>query len=90
MITLQYPKGATPLDADESAGLIPNHISTQDELNEWEYMNISQAQHWAFSSRHPNYLTLYFCKQLHAKMFSQTWRWAGQFRCSNKNIGVFP
>lgn len=35
-----YPPGATPLDPDESAGLIPAHIATQAQLNEWEQENI--------------------------------------------------
>ena len=32
-----YPEGATPLDADECAGLLPKHITTQAELNQWEH-----------------------------------------------------
>lgn len=27
-------------------------------------------------------------KLLHAKMFDQTWKWAGQFRSSEKNVGI--
>lgn len=30
-----YPPGATPLDPDETAGLLPTSISTQAELNEF-------------------------------------------------------
>ncbi len=33
-INLDYAPGATPLDADERASLIPGHITTQGELNE--------------------------------------------------------
>jgi fido (protein-threonine AMPylation protein) len=29
-----------------------------------------------------------FIKQLHKKMFQETWRWAGKFRKTDKNIGV--
>jgi len=35
-----YPKGATPIDYDELAELIPGHITLQSELNEWESQNI--------------------------------------------------
>ena len=28
-----YAVGATPIDPDEAAGLIPSHIATQSELN---------------------------------------------------------
>lgn len=38
-----YSPGATPLDPDESAGLIPTHIQTQSQLNEWEQANIAEA-----------------------------------------------
>jgi hypothetical protein len=38
-----YPPGATPLDPDEAAGLIPKHISTQADLNAWEQLNITQG-----------------------------------------------
>lgn len=30
----EYPDGATPLDPDEAEGLIPQHITTQGQLNE--------------------------------------------------------
>jgi len=32
-VNLDYLPGATPLDADELACLIPKHITTQGELN---------------------------------------------------------
>ncbi len=28
-------EGQTPLDPDEMAGLIPSHLLTKDELNDW-------------------------------------------------------
>jgi len=83
--------GATALDPDEIADLIPKHIATQDELNEWEQSNIVQGQEWALrarSSKFPNLLTDYYVRQLHKKMFDQTWRWAGEYRKTGKNIGI--
>lgn len=41
-----YPNGATPLDPDEAAGLLPSHISLQADLNDWEKTNISQGVDW--------------------------------------------
>ncbi|WP_341758938.1 MULTISPECIES: hypothetical protein [unclassified Candidatus Tisiphia] len=35
-----YPIGATPLNNDEIYNLIPKHLTTQNELNEWEQYNI--------------------------------------------------
>lgn len=85
-----YPFGATPLDSNESEGLIPKHIMTQVELNEWEQANILAAESWL--SKHvltfQEIITLTFVQKLHHQMFNQTWKWAGQFRRTNKNIGI--
>jgi fido (protein-threonine AMPylation protein) len=29
-----------------------------------------------------------FIRELHKKMFGEVWQWAGEFRKTNKNIGV--
>lgn len=84
----EYAVGSTPLDLDEIAGLIPIHITTQGQLNEWEQANIIEAENWVFARKQPKVLELDFCAKLHKKMFDRTWQWAGQFRHSNKNIGV--
>ena len=86
-VNLEYPPGATPLDADERASLIPGHITNQRELNEWEQLNILQGEAWAGKQR-KEILSEVFVRQLHKQMFGDTWRWAGQFRKSDKNIGV--
>jgi Fic-DOC domain mobile mystery protein B len=89
-LKLGYPDGATPLDPDESAGLIPTHVTTQGQLNEWEQQNILEGERWAFSRRKLEPLTLQFARDLHKKMFARTWNWAGKFRTTEKNIGVDP
>lgn len=86
-INLDYAPGATPLDADELASLIPGHITTQGELNEWEQLNIVQGDTWARKQR-KEILDEGFLRRLHQQMFGETWRWAGSFRKSDKNIGV--
>ena len=86
-VNLNYPPGATPLDADELACLIPKHITTQGELNEWEQLNILQGEAWARKHR-KDILDEAFVRQLHEKMFGETWSWAGTFRKTDKNIGV--
>ncbi len=83
-----YPIGATPLDPDEIAGLIPTHITAQAQLNEWEQVNIIKAETWLFTTKHSTILTTAFLQRLHKKMFDQTWRWAGKFRQTDKNIGI--
>lgn len=86
-VNLDYPPGATPLDADELASLIPRHITAQGELNEWEQFNIVQGEAWARRQR-KDILDEAFVRQLHKQMFGETWSWAGSFRTSYKNIGA--
>lgn len=89
ILNFVYPPGATPLNPDEIDGLIPIHITTQGQLNEWEAENILRAEDWLFSTPYlNNFLTIDFAKLLHKKMFSDTWKWAGLFRKTAKNIGV--
>jgi Fic-DOC domain mobile mystery protein B len=83
-----YPPGATPLDPDEAAGLIPIHITTQGDLNAWEQLNILQGDRWAARQNKRELLDEGFVRDLHRHMFNKTWLWAGTFRNSNKNIGV--
>lgn len=83
-----HAPGATPLDPDETDGLIPSHISTQAQLNEWEEANILEARRWVFERRRGDILTEEFTREMHRRMFDKTWKWAGDFRRSDKNIGV--
>lgn len=84
----QYAPGATPLDPDEAAGLIPRHITTQGELNEWEQTNILEGVQWALKQKKRDLLDEAYQRELHRRMFSKTWKWAGSFRQTDKNIGV--
>lgn len=49
-----------------------------------------QAESWAFSRKHPDLPGIEFVCRLHKRMFDDTWRWAGKFRTSEKNIGIDP
>lgn len=81
--------GQTPLDPDEEEGLIPGHISTRRELNEWEQANIAAALPWLGRRRsRDRLLSLTFTRELHRQMFGKTWRWAGTFRTTGKTIGL--
>lgn len=84
----QYTLGATPLDPDEAAGLVPLHITTQVDLNAWEQANIAIGDQWAARQKKRELLHEGFVRDLHRQMFARTWQWAGTFRQSNKNIGV--
>ena len=84
----EYPEGATPLDLDEAQGLLLPHISTRGELDRWEQENISEAEDSVFRRRQKDVLTEKYARALHKKMFGNVWRWAGDFRRSQKNIGI--
>lgn len=85
------PTGATPLDPDEAEDLIPDHVSTRGELNAWEEVNIAKASDWLRRrQRGRSVLNMDFLRELHRQMFSDTWRWAGNFRWTLKNIGSPP
>ncbi len=86
----QDPSGATPLDPDESEGLLLDHIQTREELNKWEQENVQKALLWALTRKNRNLLSQSFIGTLHRKMFDDVWRWAGKFRTTEKNIGCDP
>jgi Fic-DOC domain mobile mystery protein B len=83
-------EGNTLLSPDEQADLIPN-LATREELNEWERTNILAAYDWALSPRtlrRNDPLTEPYLRDLHYRMFDQTWKWAGRYRATEKNIGI--
>jgi hypothetical protein len=43
-VRIDEPPDATPLDPDEAEGLIPSHIATRGQLNEWEQQNILEGE----------------------------------------------
>lgn len=85
---ISYPDGATPLDPDEKDGLKLSHITTREELNRWEQQNIAEAYDWLERSRKKEIPNEQFLRALHKKMLGKVWAWAGEFRRTNKNIGV--
>ncbi len=80
---------ATPLTPEEREDLIPTHITLRRELNELEQTNIAKANQWAFE-RKRDVLDESFLKGLHTRMFGDVWKWAGEYRKTEKNIGVNP
>ncbi|MEQ1536160.1 MAG: mobile mystery protein B [Burkholderiaceae bacterium] len=84
---LDEQDGQTPLNPDETAGLIPRHVDTMGALNDWEQENILLATKWLKRAKISEVLSEDFCRDLHRRMFNKTWKWAGTFRKSDKNIG---
>ena len=79
----------TALSPEEQLDLIPS-LSTRAELNAAERANIHAARVWAMRPRtlkRSDLLTDAFARELHQRMFNQTWRWAGRYRKTEKNLG---
>jgi Fic-DOC domain mobile mystery protein B len=89
-IEYQYSSGQTPIDEDEKEGLLIRSISTLAELNQAEQINIQAAIEWTLKRRFEarDILTETFVRELHKRMYRDVWRWAGEFRKTDKNIGV--
>ncbi|APZ45170.1 cell filamentation protein Fic [Polaribacter reichenbachii] len=89
-LDLNYNEGQTPLDEEEKEGLKIKSITTQREHNEFEQLNIEKAVEWIIktNSKPENILTEKFIKNLHKKMYADVWKWAGEFRKTDKNIGI--
>lgn len=86
------PDGATPLDEEDRAGLIPTWLATRGDLNAAEHANIGKALLWVESKGGPHSLAAFLSedliKNLHRRMFNEVWKWAGEYRRHNTNIGV--
>lgn len=83
--------GQTPLDADEARGLLPGWIATRADLNVAEEQNIADGMIWGSRAiRRKPVLVQDFLRQLHKQMFGRVWAWAGQYRDTERNIGVPP
>jgi len=89
-LDLEYIDGQTPLDEDEKDGLLIATIATRGELDEFEQQNIEQAILWALtrSFKPKAIFTQEFICNVHKRMYAAVWAWAGEFRKTNKNIGV--
>jgi fido (protein-threonine AMPylation protein) len=89
-LILTYDEGQTPLDEEEKEGLRISTVTTKGELDEFEQLNIQKGLEWSLKRQWtPEKLfTEDFVLQLHKQMYGEVWKWAGQFRLTNKNIGV--
>ncbi len=89
-LNFEYGDGQTPIDEAEKEGLLIKSITTKSELDEWEQKNIEDAIVWSITRKFKpeQLLTESFIKLAHQKMFCNVWSWAGDFRQSNKNLGV--
>jgi len=89
-LDLDFEDGQTPLDENEIQGLKILGITTKGELDEMEQNNIEEAQLWLLGRKltFDQLLTAEFIASLHKKMFGNVWKWAGEFRVTDKNLGI--
>ena len=89
-LNYSYDKGQTPLEDDESEGLIVRTINTREELDQIEQLHIERTIVWLVHRNisKDRILTENFIKFLHKKMFGEVWSWAGTFRTTDKNLGI--
>jgi Fic-DOC domain mobile mystery protein B len=82
------PEDATPLAPSERRGLRQSWITTRADLNEAEQLNIVRAVAWATARRSQKLLTEPYLRSLHRRMFLDVWEWAGDYRTTERNIGI--
>ncbi len=89
-LDLEYIDGQTPIDEDEKAGLLIPTIATRGELDEFEQQNIENAFLWVAgrSFKQEVVFTEEFILSVHKRMYKDVWTWAGEFRKSEKNLGI--
>lgn len=89
-LNLDYNNGQTPLDEEEKEGLLIPTITTKGELDEFEQQNVEEAIQWVLgrSLKAETIFTERFVKSLHKRMYGDVWKWAGNFRHSDKNLGI--
>jgi Fic-DOC domain mobile mystery protein B len=87
----QEPGDATPLAPAERDGLLQSWITNRSDLNEAEQENIVKGASWARGRRRlgpAEILNDEFAKTLHKRMFGEVWKWAGNYRQTERNLGI--
>ena len=89
-LELEYINAQTPLDEEEKNGLLIPTIANRSELDEFEQQNIEEAIQWVLTRtlKADTILTEKFVRNLHKRMYGNVWSWAGDFRKTDKNIGI--
>ena len=89
MTATLIPERSWALGVSERQALIPLHVSTRYELAAWEQANIARALAWLDQRpRRGSVLTSRFLRDLHKRMFGETWEHAGRYRRAKLGAGV--
>ncbi len=89
-LELKYNIEQKPLDEEEKEGLKIKSITTQGDLDEFEQLNIEKAGEWSIHTKlkSKKFLTEKFIKDLQKRIYDDVWKWAGEFRKTEKNIEI--
>jgi Fic-DOC domain mobile mystery protein B len=82
-LTGQSAAGETPLTEEDLRGLKLPFVRTREQLSEVEGSNIVVGKQWALSSTHsrlPHIVSIDYIQELHRRMLSEVWEWAGEIR----------
>ena len=76
------PDSPAPLSPGEFEDLLPSGLVTRADLDAWEKAAMLKGRRWAVGRRRAvsRVLSESFLRELHRKMFGDTWRWAGNYR----------
>jgi Fic-DOC domain mobile mystery protein B len=92
-LKLEPKEGDTLLSPEELDQIIPKYITNRRQLDEVEQDNIEDAIVWVFKQRTikpEKVFTREFQDNFHKKMLGKVWKWAGQKRTRETNIGAPP
>ncbi len=78
-----------PLQPGETAALLPEHVRTAGELDQWESANIARAVEWGYARMRRDILSVATLQALHRRMFGETWTSAGTFRRGGSAISPY-
>ena len=81
--------GHTALSEEDRIGLLLPEVATRGDLYGAEQRNISRALMRPLPTARA-LLDDRFLRNLHRAMFGRVWRWAGQYRLRETNIGIEP
>ncbi len=82
-LTGEMVPGETPLTEEDLKGLKFPWVKTRGQLSSVEGPNIVNGKEWALASsstRMPDMLSIAYMQELHRRILSDVWEWAGEIR----------
>jgi len=89
-LKITYTDGQNQLNEEELTGLKLVDVTSYEAIQTEEQKGIAKTTAWVEKNyfKAERIFTEAFLKEIHKRMLSEVWLWAGKFRLHNKNIGV--